>query len=161
MYFDAMEFLEEEHDAWAPFEALLELSDAELERPWDPAGPTHGWSGRDLLGHLLFWQGHALDVARELAVGERSPSREHWQAAWHERGDALNDELVLEWRARPLEEVRKLAREQPGELRGTLTVVPEARWIKDADMLEFFLDETTDHYGRHRPELAAILAGPS
>jgi hypothetical protein len=159
MYFDAMEFLEEEHDAWAPYEALLALGDDELARTWDPAGPTHGWSGRDLLGHLLFWQGHALDVARELAVGGGSPTRERWQAAWDERGDALNDELVLEWRTRPLEEVRKLAREQPGELRGTLTVVPEARWIKDADMLAFFLDETTEHYAAHRPELAAILAG--
>lgn len=158
MYFDALEFLEEEHDAWAPYEALLTLADAELEKPWDPAGPTHGWSGRDLLGHLLFWQGHALDVARELAIGERSPSRERWQAVWDERGDALNDELVLAWRARPLEEVRTLARTQPGELRGTLTVVPEARWIKDADMLAFFLDETTEHYQTHRPELSAVLA---
>ena len=130
------------------------------KRPWDPAGPTHGWSGRDLLGHLLFWQGHALEVARELAVGEASPSRERMRAAWDERGDALNDELVVAWRARPLEEVRTLVREQPGELRGTLTVVPEARWIKDAEMMEFFVDETTDHYATHRPELAAILAIP-
>jgi hypothetical protein len=158
MYLDALEFLEEERNAWAPYEALLTLSDAELERAWDPAGPTHGWSGRDLLGHLLFWQGHALDVARELAVGERSPSRERWQAAWDERGDALNDQLVVAWRARPLDELRALAREQPGELRGTLTVVPEARWIKDADAMSFFSDETTEHYATHRPELAAILA---
>ncbi len=157
MYLSAMDFLEEEHDAWAPYEALLALSDEELERPRDAAGPMHGWSGRDLLGHLLFWQGHALDVARELAVGETSPSRGHWQAAWDERGDALNDELVVAWRARPLAELRTLAGTQPGELRGTLTVVPEARWIRDAEMVEFFSGETTEHYETHRPELAALL----
>ncbi len=32
MYLDAMEFLEEERDAWAPYEALAELTDEQLER---------------------------------------------------------------------------------------------------------------------------------
>src|SRR2546430_12731439 len=34
MYLDAMEFLEEEREAWRPFEDLSELARAELERPW-------------------------------------------------------------------------------------------------------------------------------
>jgi hypothetical protein len=158
MYLNALEFLEEERDAWAPYEALLGLSDEDLDGPRDPAGPTHGWTGRDLLGHLLAWQGHALDVARELAVGEASPTRERMRAAWDERGDALNDELLEEWRALPLEEIRARAREQPGELRGYLTVVPETRWIKNAEMTDFFSGETIEHYGTHRPELASLLA---
>ena len=44
MYLDAMEFLEEEREAWRPYEALLELTDAQLERPVDA---VRGWSGRD------------------------------------------------------------------------------------------------------------------
>ena len=48
----------------------------------------------------------------------------------------------------------------PGELRGTLTMVPEARWVRDGDMMEFFFEETIEHYEDHQDELAAILADP-
>jgi len=50
MYLDAMEFLEEERDAWAPYEALADLTDAQLTQPVMDA---HGWSGRDLIAHML------------------------------------------------------------------------------------------------------------
>lgn len=158
MYLNAMEFLEEERDEWAPYEALLGLSDDELLAVAEPDGPTHGWSGRDLLGHILAWQRHALNVARELAVGAATPSRDRMRDAWDASGDEVNAAFLAEFAALPLEEVRRQAREMPGELRGTLTVVPEARWIKDADTTEFFHTETTEHYLDHRPELAAILA---
>ena len=52
------------------------------------------------------------------------------EAAWDARGDAVNDELSAAWRALAAEEVRRRAREVPGELRGYLTVVPETRWVK-------------------------------
>ena len=73
MYLDALSFLEDERDAWRPFEALNALTDEQLERPVEAA---HGWSGRDLMGHLVAWQLVALDVAKELAVGERSAAKE-------------------------------------------------------------------------------------
>jgi hypothetical protein len=38
--------------------------------------------------------------------------------------------------------------------------VPESRWIKDAEMMEFFYEETIEHYQDHHDELAAILADP-
>src|ERR671923_1138817 len=65
MYLDAMEFLEEERDAWAPYEALADLTDEQLSLPIDGA---HGWSGRDLMAHMLAWQGVSLDAAKELAI---------------------------------------------------------------------------------------------
>ena len=154
MYLNALEFLEEERDAWRPYEALLELSDELLSVPLDAA---HGWSGRDLMGHLTYWLEHALIVAKELAVGESSPAKERADREWDVRGDAINDELVLEWRQMPMTEVRERMMTVPGELRGYLTVVPEARWIKDADYLRFFLDETTDHYAAHASDLQAVL----
>lgn len=127
MYTNALEFLEEERDAWQPFEALAALADDELER----------------------------------AVDRRSPTRERMAADWDARGDALNEELVAQWRTLPLTELRRRAREQPGELRGTLTTVPEARWLKDPDFLRFFVEETIEHYEEHRRELEAILARPA
>ena len=45
-----------------------------------------------------------------------------------------------------------------GELRGHLTVVPEARWLKNSEVQAFFASETIDHYADHAADLAAILA---
>jgi hypothetical protein len=156
MYTDALSFLEDERDAWAPYEALSLLSDEQLERPVEAA---HGWSGRDLMGHLLTWQLLSLDVAKELAVGDHSTIKERADADWATRGgDVLNAEAEADWRARPLDEVREVFARVAGELRGFLTVVPETRWLKNADQQRFFYEETTEHYEDHAADLAAILA---
>ena len=88
MYLNALEFLEEERDAWRPYEALLDLRDDQLSGPLEGA---HGWSGRDLMGHLTGWLEHTLVVAKELAVGEASPSKVQGDRDWDARGDAIND----------------------------------------------------------------------
>ena len=157
VYTDALEFLEEEREAWAPFEALGALSDADLERATDPQGPGHGWSGRDLGGHLVAWQLSLLSVVKELAMGERSATLEGWESQPGYDMDALNARWLAEWRARPLAEVRQQLHDVPGELRGYLTVVPEARWLKDPRHLQVVLDDTLEHYAEHEVELAAIL----
>jgi hypothetical protein len=155
MYLNALEFLEEEREAWRPFEALADVPDEHMDRAAEDA---HGWSARDLIGHLVAWQEWALATARELAVGDRSPTKEHLDTEWERRGDAMNADIQTEWRALPLGEVRRRLREVPGELRGYLTVVPETRWVKNDDYLRYFLDETIEHYAEHAPDLEAILA---
>jgi hypothetical protein len=154
MYLNALEFLEEEREAWRPFEALDGLTDAQLEQPREEA---HDWSGRDLIAHLVAWQENALAVARELAIGETSATKARSDRDWDERGDEINSEIQADWRAMPLEEVRRRLRTVPGDLRGYLTVVPEARWLKHADHLRFFVDETIDHYADHASDLEAVL----
>jgi len=155
MYLDALSLLEDEREAWQPYEALLDLTDAELERPVEAA---HGWSAKVLIGHLVAWQLVALDVAKELAMSETSPAKARADANWAARGDAINAEIDADWAARPIGEVRSEFARVAGELRGFLTVVPETRWIKNSDYQRFFLDETLDHYEGHREDLAAILA---
>jgi hypothetical protein len=156
MYLDALSFLEDERDSWRPFEALLELTDEQLETP---AGSAGGWSGRDLMVHLVAWQLVALDIAKELALGESSPTAARVDADWNSRGgDAVNADIQTQWAARPLADVRDEFRQVAGELRGFLTVVPESRWIKNADFQRTFTEETLDHYEDHRADLAAILA---
>ena len=156
MYLDSLEFLEEERDAWAPFEALAALTDEQLSVP---IAGAHRWSGRQLMAHLVAWQEVALAVATELAVNETSPAKARADADWAARGgDVVNAELDARWAARPLDELRQRFRTLPGELRGYLTVVPETRWLKHADHLRFFQDETTDHYEEHRADLEAVLA---
>jgi len=155
MYLDAMEFLEEEHEAWQPFEALAGLTDAQLETAVEAA---HGWSGRDLMAHMLAWQAVSLAVAKELAVNETSPTIARVDADWDARGgEVVNAELQAQWGSLSMADLREQFRTQPGELRGYLTVVPESRWIKNPAHMESFDTETIDHYRDHLADLAAIL----
>jgi hypothetical protein len=155
MYLDAMEFLEEERDAWAPYEALAGLTDEQLSVAVPAA---HGWSGRDLMAHMLAWQGVALDAARELAVNETSTTIARVDADWEARGgEVVNAEIQATWAARPLDELRAAFASQPGEVRGYLTVVPETRWLKHPTHLRSFHDETIAHYEDHVQDLRAIL----
>lgn len=155
MYLDALSFLEDERDAFRPFERLEELTDEQLERPVDGA---HGWSGRDLMVHLLVWQEVLLAGAKELAVGETSATLDRSNADWDARGDAVNDDLHAAWAGRPTSELRARFREVPGELRGYLTVVPESRWIKHPTHLRTFIADSLEHYDDHQSDLTAILA---
>ncbi len=158
MYRDALEFLEDEREAWRPFEALLELSDADLSVPLEG---SHGWSGRDLMSHLSHWQGVALTVAQELALRETSQTKIDSDVEWEARGDELNEAIRLADLALTIDELRARFVSIPGELRGYLTVVPETRWLKNSEYEQFFLDETTDHYAAHADDLAAVLGAAS
>jgi hypothetical protein len=156
MYLDSLEFLEEEREAWAPFESLAGLTDDQLAMP---VAGAHGWSGRQLMAHLIACHEVALAVATELAVNDTSPTRVRFDADWEARGgEVINAEVDARWAGRSLGELRARFRELPGELRGYLTVVPETRWLKHADHLRFFLEETTEHYEDHRADLEAVLA---
>ncbi len=101
MYFDALSFLEDERDAFRAYEALQDLSDEQLSAPVDGA---HGWSGRDLMGHVVYWQEQALASARELAVGETSATLDRIQETWDsapDGGASLNDEALERYRSNP------------------------------------------------------------
>lgn len=155
MYLDALSFLEDERDAWRSFEALAELTDAQLAKPIEGA---HGWSGRDLIAHLVGWHEITLEIARELAVDETSRARERIDREYDERADAWNAEIIEAWSALPMDEVRRRLKTVPGELRGYLTVIPEARWLKHPTQFAPFLDATIDHYDDHVADLEAILS---
>lgn len=154
MYVNALEFLEAEREGWRPFEALDGLTDAQLNAEIDGA---HGWTGRDLVSHLVAWQASATEVAKELAIGPESPTKARLDAEWAARGDPINDDIQMEWRALPMAEVRRRLRTVPGELRRELALAPEARWLRHANYLRFFLDETIDHYADHVADLEAVL----
>jgi len=155
MYLNALEVLEEERDAWRPYEALASIPDERLDVP---VAEAHGWSARDLIGHLVAWQEWGLEIAKELAIGETSATAARMDAEWDASGDAMNDEITHRWRTFPADEVRRRLQTVPGELRGYLTVVPESRWLKHATNLQVFVDETIGHYEDHATDLEAVLA---
>jgi hypothetical protein len=155
MYLDAMSFLEDERDGWRAYEALAGLTDEQLDKEIDG---VHGWTARDLIAHMVAWQEVALAVAKDLAVNETSKAKLEADADWAARGDIINDEINEAWRTLPPDEVRRRFATAAGELRGHLTVVPETRWVKNSDMLKFFLNETVDHYDDHLADLRTVLA---
>jgi len=158
MYADGLAFLDEERDAWRPFEALLDLTDEQLSEPVEAA---HGWSGRDLMGHVLGWVAVWTKIAEELAVNPASQAYQRQveqNREWDAQGDAINARMQEEWAALPMAELRRRFASMPGELRGYLTVVPESRWLKDSGRLDSLLECTTEHYEEHLADLAAILA---
>lgn len=154
MYLDGLSFLDDEREAWRPFEALVDLPDSALSAP---VADAHGWSGRDLMIHLAMWQDVALRGAKELAVAEESRTLRAADADWDAKGDRMNDELAAEWEPLSIDEVRDRFRTIPGELRGYLTVVPESRWVKNAANLRTLAETTLDHYADHLADLDAIL----
>ena len=145
MYLDALSFLEEEREAWRPFEALGELDDSprldrqvdkalRLERPRPPRSPVvlaaAGARGRTRAG------GPRAEPCCGPTLAGPKPvptTRPWWRGARHRcpRCGATSSR-------------------NPGELdRG-----PQIRWLKNPDMLKFFLTETTDHYQDHGNDLA-------
>ena len=57
-----------------------------------------------------------------------------WTPDWDTRGgEVVNDEIQSALGARSARRAAERFRTQPGELRGYLTVVPEARWVKHPD----------------------------
>jgi hypothetical protein len=156
LYLDAAAFLAEERDAFWPFEALVDLADDQLSVPVLGA---HGWSGRQLMAHLLSGHEIAILVAKELMESETSPAKERADADWDTLGgDVVNAEIDARWAALSLDDVRARFATLPGQLRSQLTMVPESRWLHHGDHRRFFLSETTDHYADHVDDLAAILA---
>lgn len=161
MYLDALSFLEDERDAFRAYEALDALTDEQLDIPVEAAG---GWSGRDLMGHMIVWQEAALAAAKELAVNDQSPTIDRLEAEWNaspDAGDRINEAATSRFRAMPLADVRSQFGTVAGELRGYLTVVPESRWIKHSTHQEWFFGETIEHYEEHEKELRAILEAVS
>jgi hypothetical protein len=156
MDLEALEFLDEEREMWRPFGALADLADEQLTVPVKAA---HGWTGRQLMGHLLSGHEVALAVATELAVNETSSARERADADWDARGgEVVNAEIDATWAAVSMDELRDRFATLPGQLRACLTVVPESRWLTHGDHRRFFRSETTAHYEDHLADLAAILA---
>jgi hypothetical protein len=157
MYSNALEYLEDEREGWAPYESLADVPDERFDEPTPPDGPGHGWSARILMSHMLAWHEICLSVARELALDETSRTFESVTREWRERRDAMNEDLHARYADLPAAELKRRFRELPGELRGTLTVVPETRWLKHPRHSEVFVEWILEHEAEHRQELDAIL----
>jgi hypothetical protein len=148
-------FLDEEAAAWRPFEALDDLTDEQLEAR---VADAHGWSGRDVIAHVVAWLDDAIEVAREMHAGGTGEARERSRAAFAARGDDINAEIQATWGGLAVAEVRERARAMRAELHAGLAAVPDAVWVENAEDASFLHVYTVQHYEEHLDDLAAILA---
>jgi uncharacterized protein (TIGR03083 family) len=146
-------FLADERASFLPFEAILELDEADLD-----LGPTaHGWTARDVLAHLVGWHEVAAEVANELQRGPTSPRKVVADAEWEQRGDEINAEINAAWRALDLPGFRARARRATATLRTALRQTPVERWWDSDEYFAYFLSEMQEHYNDHLVDLAIVL----
>lgn len=154
MHQDGAAFVAAETLAWQPYLALAELSDDELVRPVPEA---HGWSARDLVGHLTVWQDKQLGYAVELLTRGTTTARDSDDAEYERRGDEWNDELVEQFAQLPAADVRQRLLGANQELRRVLANVPAERWHAHSHFTDY-LPSMLDHYAEHAPDAKAILS---
>jgi hypothetical protein len=150
----AAALIDEELAAFRRFEALAGLDDAQLDVP---VAAAHGWSGRDLIAHVVAWFDDAIAVASELQTMASSPAREASRRKFAARGDEINAEIQAEWARLPMREVRRRLHDVPEALRRAVRAVPERGWAGDPENLRFIRTYTIGHYEDHVDDLAAIL----
>jgi uncharacterized protein (TIGR03083 family) len=125
---------------------LAGLSDEEMARP----GPDGGWSAKDVLAHLAFWEEVAL-----LAIDEIREGRPLTVGPIFAEGgvDAANAKNHRESAAMPLADVRGRSSAAHERLTGTILAMSEDEWRS----------KTTGADGRVRPLhelLGSILGAP-
>lgn len=128
--------------AWA---ALLEsyagLSDAELLEP----GVTGGWSVRDIVAHVTWWEEEALRHLPVVLSGGTPPR----YAAAYGGIDAFNARMTAERRDWPLERVWQWRDEVHRRLIAFLETVPEASLSAKTRARRRLRLDTYGHYPKH------------
>lgn len=154
MHQDGAAFVAAETLAWQPYLALAELTDDQLVQP---VAGAHGWSARDLIGHVTVWQDKQLGYAVELLTQGTTIARDADDAEYERRGDEWNDELVSQFAQLPPTEVRQRLLTANQELRRVLANVPAERWHSHSHFTDY-LPGMLDHYAEHEADARAILA---
>ncbi len=128
-----------------------DLTPDEMQRP----GMHGGWSVKDVVAHLIFWERRMLEHVPKLLAGFQFPPMEL---------DALNAQVYAENRDRPPDDL--LA--EFGDLFPAVIVGVEA--LSDADLArrvgaldgaalwQYVADNTCGHYEEHLPDLRAWVA---
>lgn len=86
--------------------------------------PPDGWSIKDMMAHIAFWEGHALERFREAGRGEIP---QMFGNISDEEMNRINREALEAGRARTLEEVRAEFQRIHKELWSELEAMPESR----------------------------------
>jgi hypothetical protein len=118
----------------------------------------NGWSIKDMLAHIGFWEGRAADLLNTLQQGQ-TPDGER-------EIDRLNARVYAEHQAQPLNEVVKWERSQYDNLLDEIENSSEAdlfnpnrfAWTEGVAFYEWIAGNTYGHYDEHLAALRKWLA---
>ncbi len=121
-----------------------------------------GWSLKDLLAHFGWWEQRAIEIYRDLADG-KFPMRPITPGDL----DAVNAQILEQFRARSLDEVRAFEQEAYRALLNLAETAPEtdlfdpqrfSSWTNGEPFAEWILGNSSGHYLEHWPSLESKLA---
>ena len=113
----------------------------DLERP----GPDGGWSVKDVLGHLAYWDEHCLNRMRG------APPQEFRDI------DGLNAEQVEARRHLSLDQIRADLERVHSSLMQELHNLTPLQLQEGSAPGGWIAVDTWEHYDEHRPQIADIL----
>ena len=154
---DRIDLLNEIYAGRTLLEAQLARLDA--ERMNTPVLPG-GWSARDMLAHLGWWERRSVEIYYELAQGG-DPTRPVTPA----EVDVVNARILRELRPRSLDWVRLYERRAYLDLLQIVETAPEDdlfdaqrfAWTGGYPFAEWIVGNSSGHYAEHLPDLRPLL----
>lgn len=157
---DKAELLRQFREGRAALDALLDgLSDSDLTQP----GVVGDWSIKDVLAHLTFWQGRAVDGVGQ-ALGDY-PQLEFPRVPDEEAMHRLNADAYQRSRNRPLREVQAEFNRTADLLLGLIQRLTgeqlnsTAAWTFDEPQWQAIANESFEHFEEHADDIRAWKAG--
>lgn len=150
---DRAELIKQIHDGRAELEAALALFDeSDMNEPLLP----NGWSVKDVIAHIGFWEGRIVSLYGILSAGDVPKD-----TVTAETLDELNARVFEENQLLPLGIVRLNEQEAYQALLNVAETAPEDdlynaerfAWTKGTPFYQFIVENTYAHYADHLPDL--------
>ena len=133
--------LQREDDAWR---VLVDACEAVPVDRRSTEGVVPGWSTHDMVFHCVFWADDAGDVLERMRTGEAEP-----------KGfDGPESEILEAGRALTWDQVLQRAADARSRVRAALLAFDD----EPSRAVEWFKDETFDHYEEHAAQIRAFAA---
>jgi hypothetical protein len=131
-------------------EMLEELPDTLLTEP----ALAGGWSIKDTLAHLTYWEGQTVTLLFQVLRGVEKPTTVHFgeesvddiNARWHQQSQTRSMEII--WN--DFVGVRKQTIRRINEMNESdLTQASRFAWMKGVPLIELVMSDTVEHEEEH------------
>jgi hypothetical protein len=115
---------------------------------------------KDVLAHLLYWEGHMIRNVREAALGETVPPGPFHDVDDEDERNAL---VFAHYQAQAPAAVQAASQEQWATTWAVLEALPEPAWLlprpgADYPLWAHIAANTNEHYREHREQIERALA---
>jgi hypothetical protein len=138
---DREALLKREDEAWLTFADIFEAVPPDRR---ESQGVVPGWSTHDLVWHCAYWADYAGEMLERIRGGEQDP----------DDSDLPEDEILAAGRGMSWDEVILRARQSRERARTALLGFEDL----PQPAIEWFKDDTFDHYEEHGAQIRAFGA---